>query len=274
MLDAGLQSVPPGVVGELYSGAGLAREYLRQPGLTATRFTANPYGLPGGRMYRTGDSARWRADGELELVGCAADQVTVGGFRIEPKEIETVLMTYPDVTQATVITREDQPGDKQLVAYVVVTSSNSCQLDSLDDYLRQRVPNYMIPAALVMLDALPVTPNGTLDHDALPARNPADSSRAPRTPQEQLLCGLFAKMLNLPAVSIDDNFFELGGHSLLAARIVAQAQAALGVELTLRILFEAPTVASLARRVQRVRGTSSIRAPEPPGTHHHRAARL
>lgn len=143
----------------------------------------------------------------------------------------------------------------------MTSDRNSCQPDSLGDYLRQCLPNYMIPAALVMLDALPMTPNGTLDHDALPAPNRADSSRAPRTPQEQLLCELFAKMLNLRAVSIDDNFFELGVHSLLSARIVAQAQATLGVELTLRTLFEAPTVASRARRLQRARGEPRPNAP-------------
>ncbi|MGH3826793.1 MAG: non-ribosomal peptide synthetase, partial [Pseudonocardiaceae bacterium] len=251
-LDTGLQPVPAGVVGELYvSGTGLARGYLRRPGLTAERFTADPYGPPGGRMYRTGDLVRWRTDGDLEFVGRADDQIVIRGFRIEPREIETVLTAHPDITQATVIAREDQPDDQRLVAYVVTTNGNGCPSDSLLEYLRQRLPNYLIPTALIILDALPVTPNGTLDHDALPAPKPdsVDGGRAPRTPQEQLLCELFAKVLGLPAVSIDDNFFELGGHSLLATRVVAQTQATLGVKLALRTLFEAPTVASLTCRL-------------------------
>nr|QEO74037.1 AMP-dependent synthetase and ligase [uncultured bacterium] len=252
VLDTGLQPVPPGVVGDLYvSGAGLARGYLRRPGLTAQRFTADPYGSPGGRMYRTGDWVRWRTDGNLEFVSRADDRINIHGFRIEPKEIETVLTAHPDVTQAAVIAREDQPDSKRLVAYVVGANGNGCQPDSLREYLRQHLPNYMIPAALIMLDTLPVTPNGTLDHDALPAPKPDSpgSGRAPRTPQEELLCELFAKMLGLPEVSIDDNFFDLGGHSLLATRMVAQIQATLGMKLALRTLFEAPTVASLAYRL-------------------------
>ncbi|MGH3693671.1 MAG: amino acid adenylation domain-containing protein [Pseudonocardiaceae bacterium] len=245
VLDIGLRPVPPGVAGELYiSGMGLARGYLRRPGLTATRFMADPYGPPGGRMYRTGDMVRWRTDGDLEFVSGADDQIKIRGFRIEPREIETVLTAHPGVTQAAVIAR-----DKRLVAYIVSANGNGCQPDSLREYLRQRLPNYLIPDALIMMNALPVTSNGKLDRDTLPVPDSAGSSRAPRTPQEQLLCDLFAKMLGLPAVSIDDNFFALGGHSLLATRIVAQIRVALGMKLPLRALFEAPTVASLTRRL-------------------------
>ncbi|MGH3511504.1 MAG: amino acid adenylation domain-containing protein [Pseudonocardiaceae bacterium] len=252
VLDTGLQPVPPGVVGELYvSGTGLARGYLHRPGLTAQRFVADPYGPPGGRMYRTGDLVSWSTDGNLEFVCRADDQIKIRGLRIEPREIEAALTTHPEVTQATVVARQDQPGDKRLVAYVVTTIDNGCQADSLREHLRQRLPNYMIPTDLIMMDALPVTPNGRLDRDALPRPKPnaANSGRAPRTPQEQLLCELFAKILNLPAVSIDDNFFELGGHSLLATKIVAQIKAALGVKLSLRAIFETPTVASLGHRL-------------------------
>ncbi|MGH3550594.1 MAG: amino acid adenylation domain-containing protein [Pseudonocardiaceae bacterium] len=252
VLGTGLQPVPPGVVGELYiSGSGLARGYLRRPGLTATRFTADPYGPPGGRMYRTGDLVRWRTDGDLEFVSRADGQIKIRGFRIEPREIETVLTAHPEVTQATVVARQDQPDDKRLVAYVVTANGNGCQSDSLREYLRQRLPNYLIPTELIMLDALPMTPNGKLDHDTLRASKPdsSDSDRAPRTPQEKLLCELFAKMLGLPSVGIDDNFFELGGHSLLATRIVAKIRATLGIKLALRTLFEAPTVASLTHRL-------------------------
>jgi amino acid adenylation domain-containing protein len=252
VLDTDLQPVPPGVVGELYiSGAGLARGYLRRPGLTAKRFIADPYGPPGGRMYRTGDLVRWRTDGDLEFICHADDEIKIRGFRIEPSEIEVALTAHPDVTQATVIAREDSPGDKRLVAYVVTTIGTGCEADSLREHLRQHLPNYLIPTDLIMLDALPVTPNGKHDHDALPAPklDAANSGRAPRTPQEQLLCDLFAKNLGLPTVSIDDDFFELGGHSLLATRIVAQIKAALGVKLPLRTLFEAPTVARLTHRL-------------------------
>jgi nonribosomal peptide synthetase DhbF len=254
VLDTGLQPVPPGVVGELYiSGTGLARGYLHQPGLTAQRFTADPYGPPGARMYRTGDLVRWRADGNLEFVCSADDQIKIHGFRIEPREIEAVLTAHPDITQAAVIAREDQPDEKRLVAYVVAANCNGCPSDSLHEYLRRRLPNYLIPSTLIMLNALPMMPNGKLDRDALPAPKPdtAGSGRTPRTPEEQLLCELFAKILGVPSVSIDDNFFELGGHSLLVTRLIAQMQTTLGMKLALRTLFEAPTVASLAHRLHK-----------------------
>jgi amino acid adenylation domain-containing protein len=252
VLDRCLQLVPPGLVGELYiSGTGSARGYLSRPGLTAERFTADPYGPPGGRMYRTGDLVRWRADGDLEFISRANDSIKIRGFCVEPREVEAVLTAHPDVTQAIVIAREDQADDKRLVAYVVTANGNGCPSDSLHEYLRQRLPNYLIPTALIMLDALPITPNGKIDHDALPAPKPdtASSGRTPRTPAEQLLCEVFAKMLGLPAVSIDDNFFELGGHSLLAIRITAQIQATLDMKLALRTLFEAPSVAGLTQQL-------------------------
>jgi amino acid adenylation domain-containing protein len=252
VLDTGLQPVPPGVVGELYiSGTGLARGYLHQPGLTAQRFTADPYGPPGARMYRTGDLVRWRADGDLEFVCSADDQIKIRGLRIEPREIEAVLTAHPDITQAAVIAREDQPDEKRLVAYVVAANCNGCPSDSLHEYLRRRLPNYLIPSALIMLNALPMMPNGKLDRDALPAPKPgtAGSGRTPRTPEEQFLCELFAKILGVPSVGIDDNFFELGGHSLLVTRLISQIQTTLGMKLALRTLFEAPTVASLVHRL-------------------------
>ena len=254
VLGTGLQPVPPGVVGELYiSGAGLARSYLHQPGLTAQRFTADPYGPPGGRMYRTGDLVRWRTDGHLEFFCCADEQIKIRGFRIESAEIEAVLTAHSDVTQAAVIARRDRPDGKELVAYVVAANGNGCRPDLLREYLYQRLPNYMVPTALVVLDALPLRSNGKLDREALPAPNldPGYRGRPPRTPQEKRLCELFAEMLDVPAVSIDDNFFELGGHSLLATRIVAQINATLGVKLALRTLFEASTVAQLAHRLRK-----------------------
>ncbi|MFC5743613.1 non-ribosomal peptide synthetase [Dyella tabacisoli] len=259
ILDAALRPLPVGVAGELYiAGSGLARGYLRRPALTAERFVAHPFGR-GERMYRTGDLARWRADGVLDFVGRADQQIKIRGFRIEPGEIEAVLCAQPGVQQAAVVAREDLLGHRQLVAYVVIAQAGLVDPTLVDpaalrQVMSELLPHYMVPSAIVAIPALPMTSNGKLDVRALPAPEiRTEGFRAPRTTQEEILAELFCTMFGLPRVGIDDNFFDLGGHSLLATQLVGRIRSALGVEVPLHVLFDAPTVAELAMQLETAR---------------------
>ncbi|MCY1015548.1 non-ribosomal peptide synthetase [Pyxidicoccus sp. MSG2] len=256
VLDPRRQPVSPGMPGELYlGGEGVARGYLGRPDSTAERFVPDPFsGGPGARLYRTGDLARWRTDGTLEFLGRVDQQVKLRGYRIEPGEVEGVLRQHSGVREAVTVVREDSPGDRRLVAYVVPSLPAEGATPSAADlrtFIQQRLPEYMVPAAYVLLPALPLTPNGKVDRRALPAPGrdslaPTSTYVAPRTPDEERLAALWAELLRVERPGIHDDFFALGGHSLLAARLVSRVRAELQVGLTVRHVFDHPTVARLA----------------------------
>jgi len=268
LLDRFLQPVPVGVTGEIHIGGdGLAREYLKRQDLTAEKFIPNPFSKnAGARLYKTGDLARYRPDGNIEFVGRADSQVKIRGFRIELGEIESSLNQHPAVREAVVVAREDNPGESRLVAYVW-PDQNSCPTSAeLRTFLKQRLPDYMVPSAFVFLDSLPLTPNGKIDHRALPA--PDESCRkleetyvAPRTPTEKLLAEIWSGVLKLQKVGIHDNFFDLGGHSLLATQLVGRIRGALQIDLPLRMLFERPTIAGLAEEIETSRRAGRANSP-------------
>ena len=260
VLDAWMQPVPVGVRGELYvGGEGLARGYLRRPSLTAERFVPHPFSeQPGRRLYRTGDVVRWQADGTLEFVGRSDEQVKVRGHRIEPGEIEAALSQCGAVRDALVLVREDAPGNRLLVAYVVAREGSALPAGELRAYLRERLPDYMVPDAFVLLPQMPLNENGKVNRAALPAPH-ADRARAaggraePQTPVEELLVGIWSELLGVERVGVEESLFDLGLNSLLVMRAVSRVRDALGVDLPLRAPFELHTVRGLATSIERIR---------------------
>ena len=260
VLDGGLRPVPVGVAGELYvAGAGLARGYLNRAGLTAARFVADPFGPVGSRMYRTGDLVRWSAGGELEFLGRADDQVKIRGFRVELGEVEAALAALAGVRQAVAVVREDRPGDRRLVGYAAVAGGGgpgggaagpgggAADPAGLRRQLAAVLPDYMVPAAVLVVDELPLTPNGKVDRRALPAPDfaAAAAGRGPRTPQEEIVCQVFADVLGLPRVGAEDNFFDLGGDSIRSIQVVSRMRGR-GVVVAPADLFAYKTAAGVA----------------------------
>ncbi|HEU0079262.1 MAG TPA: amino acid adenylation domain-containing protein, partial [Longimicrobiaceae bacterium] len=277
VLDDAGEPVPPGAPGELYvGGAGVARGYLGRPEATAPRFVPDPSAGAGARMYRTGDRVRRLPDGELEYLGRLDAQVKIRGFRIEPAEVEAVLLATEGVREAAVAVREDAapgaPGEKRLVAYVVPAAGAEPSAAGLRESLAARLPEYMVPAAFVVLERLPLNSSGKVDRRALPApERDAAGYVAPRTRVEEVLCAVWAEVLGAERVGVEKGFFDLGGHSLLASQVAARVREALGVEVPLAALFEAPTLARYAEAVEAaVRrgarpGPSPVPVPRDPG---------
>ncbi len=270
ILDAHLQPVPVGVPGELHIGGdGVARGYLDRPELTAERFIANPFLKNSSPLYRTGDIARYRTNGEIECLGRNDFQVKLRGHRIDLGEIESVLRDHPDVREVVATLREDEAGQKQIVAYVLAKSGSSAGTGSLQQALKARLPDYMTPGAFMLLEKFPLTPNGKIDRKALPAPTRQESAATlaynpPRTPTEETLAKIWQELLRQPRVGVDDNFFEIGGHSLLAMQFMARVRSKLDTELSLRNIFEHPTVAKLAGVLEEKQKQPPQMAAPPP----------
>lgn len=270
VLDSRGQPVPAGIAGELFiGGANVTRGYLGRPYSTAEAFRPDPFSSrPGARMYRTGDRARYLPDDNIEFLGRRDQQVKIRGFRVEPGEIEAALGEHPSVRQSIVIAHRDKVGDDRLAAYVVIKDEQGEIVRALHEFLREKLPDYMIPSFFIQLPALPLTPNGKVDRRALPAPDHTHLRArgqfiAPRTPEEETLCALWVDLLHVERVGVEDNFFELGGHSLLTTQLVSRIRSAFGVELPLRAVFEKPTVAGLAEHLEMLLwATQGIRPPD------------
>jgi amino acid adenylation domain-containing protein len=255
VLDEHLREVPKGLPGEIYiGGEGVARGYRNRPDLTAERFIVDPFNAEGGRLYRTGDLGRILGTGEIAFLGRIDDQIKIRGNRIELNEINALLNEHPLVQASLVMAREDVPGDKRLVAYIVPVAGSDRDEQSLRDQIRLRLPDYMEPAAFVWMESLPLTPNGKVDRAALPRPSKSDTPErkfiAPRTPVEEALAEIIREVLKVPRVSVDDDFFHLGAHSLLGAQVVARVRGVFGAELKLLDVFDAPTVAELSTKIE------------------------
>ncbi|HYG64144.1 MAG TPA: amino acid adenylation domain-containing protein, partial [Thermoanaerobaculia bacterium] len=275
VVDSRLEPVPMGIAGELLlGGAGLARGYQGRPDLTADRFVPSPWGREAGaRLYRTGDRVRLLPDGNLEFLGRVDHQIKIRGYRIEPGEIEAVLATHPAVHEAVVVAREDRKRGRSLLACVVPAAGAVVVPEELRSFMREQLPDYMVPSAFAVLEVLPLGPSGKVDRKALAQlatiaeehaedRLPGGGQAAPRTPSEEILAAIFAEVLRRERVGVHDGFFDFGGHSLLATQVVSRARQAFGVELPIRDLFEAPTVAGLAERIERLRRAGAgVEAP-------------
>ena len=273
ILDSHLQPVPIGVIGELHiGGVGLARGYLNKPELTAEKFIPNPFasldppltpldkgGEQPSKLYKTGDLARYLPDGDIEYLGRIDNQVKIRGFRIELGEIEAVLLSHPQVREAVVLVNEsDRPEDRALVAYIVLNDP-TCATQSLREFVKRQLPDYMIPAYWLILDNLPLTSNGKIDRRALPLPNPELNRSidyvAPDNPTQTAIAAIFGQVLKLEKVGINDNFFEIGGNSLQATQVISRLRESFALELPLRRLFEQPTVADLALAVTDIHAT-------------------
>jgi acyl carrier protein len=262
VLDASFQPVSVGEMGELFiGGAGVARGYLNRPELTAERFLPDPFsGIPGARLYKTGDLARYKTDGSLEYLGRADDQVKIRGYRIELGEIEATLAAQPKVQSCAVLAREDEPGNKRLVGYLTSRAGDVPSIDDLRSFLGDRLPEHMIPTQFVYVDALPLTPNGKVDRKALPppprATSIAGKGGAPRTATETTIAAIWSDLLKIDGIGVADDFFDLGGDSMTATGLVARLRTTFGVELRLASLFDRPTIAGLSEVVDMLALTS------------------